>query len=557
MQFIRSKNQAYIQWAIFLSALLIYLSFPSNNDSYAEDELDFARKITRTDKLVSIHHLFLNVLSKVYFFIKDSIDDTINPLVVLKSSSVVLGAFGLLYLYKLSKFLNLDKLAIYAVLICGFSSGWWSYALAGDVYVPATALLIIGSYYYYLSVYSTKQLNANIWMSYAIVAFVLMIMQHQAYAVYVFGISLGMVFINSVALKQRLLRVGVVFSLTALLSLLIYWLVYLHFSKFSDFHNFTRYIQGFAVEGGQYDSDPELKMSLLSIATYRNGFSGLVRAVFPYYILFWNDAAAHAIQNIFPQRNIYFYPYLVHGLSLAEVIAIMSSIVIAGFSGSWLLINGFYNIITRRDKTAVLVIALLPQAIFFLWWQGMSDEFWIWSLPILAIIIVKGLGKLKIYPYLLYATVAGMGISTFFGGILLFTDPYKDVDYANQSYIYQVKENDLVIAVDIIQSSARAALLMQKTNFEYINIMGIHKWNESEYASLDGSINKALASGGKIYVDPYVVHPPISRVYLIKTTQTPDYEAVRQKIIERLQLVPTDRIIWADLVASTPGFFVE
>jgi hypothetical protein len=297
-----------------------------------------------------------------------------------------------------------------------------------------------------------------------------------------------------------------------------------------------------------------------------NAASGCVRSVFPYYAAFRSEAVASAVQRRFPYRSVYHYPYLVGALSSGEVIVIALGVLVAALAGGPLLVRGALRTVRDRDFSLAILLAAIPQAAFFCWWLGLSDEFWIWSMPILAVLAARGAAGLPANAaagrgsagWLLTACASGLAVATGLGAVQPLSDGSRDVDRTNQSYLSRLGPADLQVSIDEIQSTGRVGLAAQHQHFKSFNIFfRASRWTAGDLAALDADIAATLIAGGKVFVDPYVLHPPRSRVEWIKRTASPEFDAQRAEVIRRLQRVDPARIEWLPLVARVPGYFVE
>jgi hypothetical protein len=194
--------------------------------------------------------------------------------------------------------------------------------------------------------------------------------------------------------------------------------------------------------------------------------------------------------------------------------------------------------------------AALAQALFFAWWEGVSDEFWIWSLPFLAAAATLGAQRFgKCSGVLLGAAAGLLLVSTSLGTIRHVRDEANDVDQVNKSYVAAVGPKDLVIGLDEIVQVNRMHLLRGRQGFAYVNLFGrAEKGHANDLDRLRDEVAAAVARGGLVYVDPYVVDPPPSYLALIQLNNS-GFLAERERVLEIVNLTAGDRARFPPRVA--------
>lgn len=542
----------FIEAAIFVGALLLYGLLSSNNSNYADDALHWGYLITQSSGLINSHHLYLNAMRELYHALGSAFGAAVDPVWLLAAYAALWGAIGLVSLYRLLRLLGCGPAALPGTLVCAFATDYWAYSTVSDVYIPATALLVVGAYAFLRSLRAESAYQQTAWVSGAVLAFVLMTLHHQAYSIFVAGIAVGALLMREGLRARRLKQSAIVLVVTGLTSLAFYGVVYKTIPN-PEGKSFRAFISGY-VES--FDARPDQK--LISFSILVNSGAGELRALFPYYVVYRSDSVTRAIQRRFPYRNVYPYPYLVRSLSPVSVALILLGAVTAGLLGAALVARGIAAAVRERDGTLALLFAMLPTALFFIWWEGISDEFWIWSIPLVAVLVAKGAATGTRWSIrFMSAVVVGLFVSSLLGAILLFADPNNDIDAVNRRYLASVGSTDLLVGFDEIQSTARARLAMQWQGFRYFNIFShSSSWTSADLAALDREIAETLARGGMICVDSYVPHPPKSYLACISLMNR-EFETQRKDILDHLKAVPPARIKWMPQVATVPGYFVE
>jgi len=546
----------YVELAIFTGALLLYGLLPSHNYHYADDSLRWAYAITQPSGLINSHHLYLNIMREIYHALHAVFGTAVEPARLLALYSALWGAVGLVWFYRLLRILGCGAVALPGTLACAFTTNYWAYSIVGDVYVPATALMVIGAYAF------IRSLRANSYRSQvggtlaAIVAFVLMILHHQAYSVFVIGLTAGTLFTRESIWKRRLIQSVIVLAVTGIVALAIYGVVY-RATQDTETTSLRAFVSGYV---DSLNARPDQKRISLSILA--NSAAGQLRALLPYYVMFRSASVTHAIQQRFPYRYVYPYPYLVRSLSPIDIALILVGAIVVGVAGCVLCVCGAITLLREKDGALAILFAMFPQALFFIWWEGISDEFWIWSLPLVIMVAAKGAARGQRWGQrwpvrLLNAAVVGLFVCSLLGAILLFANPDNDIDAVNRRYLARVSAADMVVGFDEIQATGRTHLAMEQQGFLYFNVFDhSFNWSGADLAELEREIAETLARGGKIFVDSYILHPPKSHLAFIRLTN-PEFDVQRQNILVHLRSVPSARIEWISQDATVPGYFVD
>ena len=546
------ESVPHTEIAIFIGALLLYGLLPSSNNNYADDSLRWAYAITLPSGLINSHHLYLNAMRKIYHVLQGAFGAAIDPVRFLSAYCALWGAIGLVSLYQLLRLLGCGRAALPGTLACAFTANYWAYSIVSDVYIPATALLIMGTYAFLSSLRTDSPRNRVKWTIGAVASFVLMTLHHQAYSIFVPSLTVAVLFVREGSWSLRLKQSITTLAITGLTTLAIYGAVYRTMPNHGE-SSFQAFVSGYAES---FNALPDQK--LVSLSTLTNSIAGELRALLPYHVIFRSVPVAHAIQQRFPYRNVYPYPYLVRSLSHVDITLILLGIAVACMAGVTLFIRGSITIVRERKAALAILLAMIPQALFFIWWEGISDEFWIWSLPLIVVLTAKGASYGERWPVrILIVGTVGLFVSTLLGAALLFANPDNDIDAVNQRYLAHVASTDLLVGFNQIQSAARTHLAMERQGFQYFNIFSHStRWSSDNLAELNHEVAETLERGGKVFVDPYILHPPLSNMASIRLLNK-EFEAQRLDIISLLRKVDPARIEWVQQTATVPGYFVE
>jgi hypothetical protein len=537
------------EFAIFALSFLLYGLWPSRNHNYADDALRFAVELTNEHGLIVSHHLYLNAM-RVLWQSLDRARIPVDPARLLSLYAAFTGALALGFLSRLLRRLGLGAQAGASVLLCAASAGFWSYAIVGDVYVPALAFLIVGTDFAIAALQAEDRRTLVRAAGAAAAAYTLAVFHHQANAVYIAGIGIGILLTSTGSLRKRIGLAVAVPLISGVLSLALYAGAFAMFPE-EHRHGFLGFLSGY---GSSYAPLPDMKR--LSPGTMLNAGAGAIRALVSTNPLFRDARFVHAIQTRFPYRNVYPYSYLVRHIPLfaARCLILLAAISAAITAG--LAVLGMVESSRRRSVALAIFPAMLMQALFFTWWEAISDEFWIWALPFIAIAAAAGAARGRGASRALRVAAAGVALTTLLGSIVPCSSEDNDLDAVNDRYLRAATPADLVIGFDEIQSDARTRLELRKQNFHYFNfVVRARTWSRLDSLALADEVSSALARGGRILVDPYVLHPPRSNLAHI-ALENPAFDARRLEWITRLQALDPRRVVWVPLTADVPGDFL-
>ena len=187
---------------LFLGTFLLYALVPTRNFNYADDALRWAYGITQSSGLIQSHHLYLNAMRWLWHALTD-IGLPIAPERLLALHSALSGAVTLVFLRRLLRQLGLGGVATLGALVCAWTAGFWTYAIVGDVYVPATAWLVVGLYGFCRGLRAETPRAARGGFLIACSAWVLLLLHHQAQFVFVAAVLPATLLVRSTPLARR------------------------------------------------------------------------------------------------------------------------------------------------------------------------------------------------------------------------------------------------------------------------------------------------------------------------------------------------------------------
>ncbi|MEW5813233.1 MAG: hypothetical protein AB1925_27745 [Actinomycetota bacterium] len=528
---------------IFTVAFGVYALLPTRNFNYADDSLSWAYQLTQPDGLINSHHLYLNAMRVLYRLLRD-VGLTESPVEFLALYSAAWGALGLAVLFRLLVRAGMGRMALWGTLFCAVSAGYWSYSIVGDVYVPAIALMVLGFSCVYCGLAAQTRTGAVQYGTGAVIAFSAMVAHHQAFAMVVVGLIPAVLLMKYTAMARRVAYAVVLPVTVGVLTSATYLLAYTSLPAAQQ-HGIVRFGAGY-VES----FDPRADQKQLNLASAANMAVGEARALVSTNVVFRSPAVAQAVAHRYPYRATYPFPYLVRHLSPPIAVAVGVSAVVAGLLTACLLVRGLWVGLRERGLILLVFLPMIPQALFFGWWEGISDEFALWTLPLIAIIVARGAAQMTHGMRWMGVTVTCLFTSTLAGSTSLYWDARNDVDFVNDQYVQSLKPNDVLIGFEDIQSDFRIQLEAQQRGFRYLNYFNVR--NPAQDADFDAALERSIASHANIYVSPRLSYPPKSAVVFKQSTEA-QFDTGRADLLATLRR--TSGVHWLKPAVFLPGYF--
>lgn len=541
------KGTHRVAFILFLVFLLLYSLLPTKNFNYADDSLRWAYELTRSGNLINSHHLYLNVMRFFYRLFRD-LGLPVDPARLLCLYSAFWGALGLAFLYMLLQRAGFGSEALLSTLLCAFTAGYWSYSIVGDVYLPSIALLVMGIYFTVGAVDSTAGTTVRTSATLAVGSFGLMLLHHQAMFVFVIGLLPAILMMTNTSVRRRtVLAVGIP-SGVALMAAGAYGAAYLLGTRPGAREGFLRFCAGYVAS---FDARPDQKQ--LGVGTLLNTGAGEVRALVSTNVIFRNMDVALAVQQRYPTRAVYPFPFLVHSLPVWVAVAVGMASAVSVLLILFLFVRGLWSGLRDRGLVTLIFIPAMVQLLFFMWWEGISDEFCLWTLPLIAICVASGAATLRRTSRWLGTLCGLLAVSTFSGSIVLFWNPKYDVDLVNDSYARSLGPGDVLVGFEDIQSAHRIKLWAEDQGFEYVNIRdSAPKWSQREELQTLSLLDSAAREGSQIYVSPRLSFPPKNALAFMRYLN-PKFDVGWASLLEGLKRRPS--IHWLRPAVFLDHFF--
>jgi|GEM_PF-2323310 hypothetical protein len=534
---------------IFIIIGAAYILLPTQYWNYADDSIRWAYEISIDSGIINTHHLYLNILRPIYQLLSNTF--TIDPLSFLSLYSSIFGIIGLFFLNKILIETTSKDIALLGVIFCATSAGYWSYSIVGDNYIPAVALMLGGFYYHFktLTLFGKGRYISSLAASIAF--FIGMILHHQALAIIVVGLSPGTLIATQFPIQTRL-KFGIIApALTGIITIGIYLCVYAYDTERNQVQTPTEYMAGYAET---FKKNPDMKS--LSIKSLANAAMGIGKSLLSSNFIFSSNSIIDSLQKRFPYRHIHSYPFLIHNLGTSTYSIIVVSIFICTIMLLILIPSGGYLGLTSQSIATPIFTASFVQMTFFIWWEAISDEFWIWFLPIATIAISIAIARKLNHPRVIYTLlIIPLMASTYLGSINIYQDKSNDLDLVNKSFVYDLKEHDLLIAMDEIISLNRNRLARINQGFNYFNIfVRASKGKQLDINLLKELIADTNRNGGTIYIGPYVSTPPKSYIELINMNN-PDFIDEYTTIIGIINSQDNLKVKWIEAKVAPSKYF--
>jgi hypothetical protein len=81
-------------------------------------------------------------------------------------------------------------------------------------------------------------------------------------------------------------------------------------------------------------------------------------------------------------------------------------------------------------------------------------------------------------------------------------------------------------------------------------------WSAADERDLDQELQQVAGRGGRVFVSPYVLHPPLSSLHFIRLT-SPRFDDQRRQVLDKLSSLDAARVEWVPLGATVRGYFLE
>lgn len=454
---------------------------------------------------------------------------TVDPFSLLALYSAVWGALGLAILYRLLVRAGLAVPALWGTLLCAVSAGYWSYSIAGDVYIPAAALMTTGVYCVYCGLTARDARAARWYAVGATLAFAIMLTHHQAHVVFVLGMVPAVLLMRTATGHRRVLIGVAVPAAVCALAVAMYAVAYLAVPDEQQ-HGFIQFGAGY-VES----FEPRADQKQLGVGTLVNVAAGETRALVSTNVMFRSPELAQSIQDGYPQRATYPFPYLVRELPVPVAVLAGVAALVGVLLAALLALRGLWAGVKERGLVLLVVVPMLPQMLFFAWWEGISDEFSLWTLPLLAILAARGAAEMKHPLRWLRTTVTCVFVSTFVGSVLLYWDPGNDIDLVNDGYVASLGRNDVLVGFEDIQSDFRIMLEADRQGFEYLNFFNVTE--PQDVRNFDTALDAAAGAGMTIRVSPRLTHPPKSAL-AFRQSVDPHFDGRRAALLAKLAKMP-------------------
>jgi hypothetical protein len=500
------RNDRWTLTILAVAFFLLYRIGDGHNYEYADDSWPNVVRFSFGPP-TDVHHIIPKIIYEICRVGGVAVENDVNrSATVLKSYVAVMSSLALLLvgLLTLRWFRNVTA-SVIAMCAVGFTYGYWSYSIVPDFYVPAVTFVLLAVYFADKS-YDVTRGSAWWWLALSALSVLFASFNHQAYSLSVLAIALVLAFSQRRDLSPglRLERTVIFLGGTAVLGFAAYYAVYLMSPRDKSFFVF---VQGYAAWMKMLPYDR------FQILTPVYAGIGIVRSLaFPEYALRFESAYVW-VQNHFGLKGLFDEVYLMRNVGYAALagLVILTAVVVSSIAGAaGMTVRSVWRVRPRAPGYWMIVIWVAFQSVFFCLWEAASNEFWIWLVPCLGLLIVGPLLRGN-YSKVARATPWFI-VAMLFASSSVVVTKYWDADnciyQVNKRYLSRLDNRDLAIIVALYPS--------QYIHYMYANHPRTFSLNSLSDGSMAVSVDKSKLmselervriEGGRVFLDPMVVMP--------------------------------------------------
>lgn len=482
--------------------MMVYILHPSENFGYADDSVHYVTNI-KNGGAIRAHHLVLAMLPTVFRPVLGPDPSYPRTLMMMRLYVAVGGGLGILVIgVLLLRWCASTFAALSGMLLVGLSYGYWAYSVLTDLYVPAIAFALTAIWLADKACSEARTGRVLVVLLLCIVAVLLAAVNHQLQALVAIPITLGILFSrrHGKGTWESVGRAAYFFVIVSCAGLAIFYT----FFKLDPSDDFLLFVRGMSA----YMDRP--MQDHLQLLTPVYAFVGFVRVlIYPEYLLGF-DKLFSVVQGQFPVKFLEDERFLLRDMGDVSlsfltvlnvfIVALSLFYLIAGIRafrrsrmspGQWMAVGW----------TCVMTIASVM-------WEPTSNEFWIWAMPALSILITPfalggsvGAGKWVA----VLALICSMLIAN--GTVLWKYGSASNCIYReNKRYLGYLTADDLAIEAGF-QNSKAAESLVETPAQRYESIFGAFSMADS---SLIDRLDTVARSGGRVVLDPMLVMPSMA-----------------------------------------------
>jgi hypothetical protein len=454
----KGRLGAVLPWAVFVGALILFLSTFSVHYSEGEDSAEWVYIVTYgpVPGLFSPHHIGFLGLSRVVYDVCRWFSYTGDAGFPMKVMNALAGAFTLSLMVKVLRRLRVDDLLILIwVSVTAASFGFWSYSTQPETYMLSMPAILIGVNIL-IGLADDRFSPWSLGVLGGLMAFATLM--NQMHVILILSTAATVVLIwyrrrPEISAGRLLLGLASFGGVAALIIGGAYFGAPILVFGMGDLDSIIRWSKGYA---------SDVLSTPFSVTDPIKSLVGIARTVLGGHFLSGFDWFHGPMTRVFPGKLMVEERYMAGGLSPGIRITCLVASIVAAFSGVAILISlvhpgrwgvsEHYEQVERRRFFALDAFASLMLIVYYVFnviWEPTNDEFWIGPLPIACLAVAAVFAR---RPPASRTWVAGVlfAVSLFvangMGSILPQTR--LDTDYwyqANRYLIENARKGDVVV----------------------------------------------------------------------------------------------------------------
>ena len=488
----KGETEARLTFLPFLFFFVTYVLLLSKNLSITHDSIEYLLEVAHANLTFHGNHLLYQPSLHLIAYIFSSLGIAIDTQIAIEVVSALAGALALQAAYLIMvRRLRLSPMTAWAGLCaCGFSFGIWYYSVAIEIYTLPLCFLA-WTFYFLLGENLTSRA-----VFFAAILHSLAILFHQTAILFAFVPVFALLSMSNKTFQEKITLLGIY----ALTGTVIVSSVYIGIAFMIDtagsVEEFLTWFLGYGASSKYWSP-----MSPMAIVLAAVGFGrALIGAHFMFGIpqfreLFENAFAGNSLQDeiFFTQNLSPIAVYILLALTVLILIAVFFMFLVAIKN----LVQS--NYLAPKRPVLLLLVWLLPYALFFIAWDAANVDLWILQLFVFWILVTTLLVKNKQAqerrPILLMTCAVGLFIVNGVGSILPAKEPSLDYYQMCVNQIKQhVKEEDFLYIGDAWPLATHLEY-HSKLNFAAMSLM----YKEVSTANLVAEMQQRLRNSQKVY----------------------------------------------------------
>jgi len=475
---------------VFLVFFLFFLFNLTANFSGPHDSMGYLNDFERSRDLLPAPHLLYHITTYQLFHFLRFLLPHVHSYYLVETIDAAWGCLALTVAYRI--FVRRMQMtrpeSFLATCVIAFSFGMWAYCSNIEVYMPSTFFLLLGLYLCTKEKWTAKDVLL------ITIVHCMAVLFHQA------NVLFTPVVLWKLWYSRKDLPFFRSFLRYAIGSVIVVGGIYFVIGWLVDGNNnpkdFYTWIRGYTLQSGYWFP--------LAFGTFFHVLVGLGHAFFGAHYIFRVKFLEAAMNRIFYYHSLDDEAFLVRNLShtMALVLLVLTILVCLCMLGLLIRIIVNRKILFARYKHIMwpLILFLISYSCFFYFWMPENLEFWIPQSVVIWIFLLgmnRQLPPLRFFrtnSYIYGGFAALMFLINYMGSIHWMKDIHNDIVYLKTE---KLKQNATEKDVIILQDPWLLSYFLEQ--FTKSTIVEVPVKTE-DIRALNGKVDSALSSGGKIYL---------------------------------------------------------